>query len=543
MNTRKTSIRPRLARIGLALVLALGLTMILVQIFVSPVSADGPDSRGTDFWLAFPGNYSYQELTLFITGEVTTTGVVSIPSQSWTSPFTVTPGAVITVILPDVQLTNSDTVEDKGVHVMADDEVTVYGLNRVLYTTDAYLGLPTDVLGTEYIVLSYDARAGGGTQFAVVGTEISTTVTITPSVTTSGHTAGTPYTVTLNQGQTYLLQNATGGTDLSGSIVTADKPIAVFGSNKCTNIPPGYGACDHTVEQLPPVSTWGQNFATFPLATRSGDTFRILASTDGTTITVNSSVVATLDRGEFHETILTNTVMITATAPVLVAQYSHGTVYDGAVADPFMMLTPPYEQFLGEYTVSTPASGFTGNYVNIVAPDAVVGHITVDGTTVPSNAYTAIGSSSFSGVAYTVTLGSHHLEGPLPFGVFSYGFGNYDSYGYPGGSSYVPLSTIDSVTLTLDRPVTLVGQGLCMTTLVADQYGAPLEGVRVDFSVSGANTASGFDHTDADGEATFCYTGSNAGDDTIVATAASKSDTQYASFRFPIYLPLVARNY
>jgi hypothetical protein len=37
-------------------------------------------------------------------------------------------------------------------------------------------------------------------------------------------------------------------------------------------------ACDHLVEQLPPVNQWGRQFVTMPLATRSGgDTFRILA--------------------------------------------------------------------------------------------------------------------------------------------------------------------------------------------------------------------------------------------------------------------------
>ena len=80
------------------------------------------------------------------------------------------------------------------------------------------------------------------------------------------------------------------GADLTGSIIKSDKPIAAFGGNKCTNVPIGYYACDHIVEQLTPTSTWGQAFLTVPLATRlNGDTFRILASQDGTEVSINGS--------------------------------------------------------------------------------------------------------------------------------------------------------------------------------------------------------------------------------------------------------------
>ncbi|HZC03371.1 MAG TPA: hypothetical protein VE844_19065 [Gammaproteobacteria bacterium] len=44
------------------------------------------------------------------------------------------------------------------------------------------------------------------------------------------------------------------------------------------------------------------------------------------------------------------------------------------------MLIPPFEQSLASYTVTTPASGFSTNFINIVAPAAAVGAITLDGT-------------------------------------------------------------------------------------------------------------------------------------------------------------------
>ena len=347
------------------------------------------DSKGTDFWLMFNGNLGTPELTLFITGDTATSGTVSIPGLAFTSPFTVTPGTVTSVIIPSsAQVTTSDSIGNLGIHVVSAAEVTVYGLNRIQATTDAFLGLPTDILGTEYINLGYkNTDIVNASQFGIVATQNSTAVTITPTVTTGSRTAGVPYLITLNQGQTYQLRNTNSApADLTGSIIQSDKPIAVFGGHQCANIPNGNTfACDHVVEQLPPTSTWGQAFLTVPLATRiNGDTFRVLASQNGTEVRINGSLVVTLNRGQFYEQIIVGQSEISTTKPVLVAQYSNGTTFDSVTSDPFQILIPPKEQFLASYTVTTPATGFSINFINIVAPNAIVGAINLDGSAIPS---------------------------------------------------------------------------------------------------------------------------------------------------------------
>jgi hypothetical protein len=491
-----------------------------------------PDSKGTDFWLTFPGNLIQQQLTLFIAGDIATTGTVTGPGMAPTN-FSVTPGVVSVVnIPPSAQLATSDTVEHKGIHVTAQAEVTVYGLNRATFTTDAYLGLPTDILGTEYIVLGY---SGSSPEFAIVATVDTTTVTITPSATAGSRPAGVPFDINLNQGQTYQLR---GSADLSGSLVTSDKPIAVFGGTACANIPPGIAFCDHVVEQLPPTETWGKSFVTIPLATRdNGDTFRFLASTNGTTISVNGTVVTPvpLNRGQFHERIINSSAVITSDQPILVAQYSNSCQFDSpcgpADGDPFMMLIPPFEQFLGQYTVSTPDEAgdttpqFPANFVNVVAPSAAVGAITLDGTAIPPASFTAIGSSGFSGAQVPLSQGSHSLSGPLPFGAFIYGFGSFDSYGYPGGLSLAPVARVTGLSLAPKTATNPVGTQHCLVATVTDQNNEPLEGVRVDFNVSGANPMGGFTNTDANGQAQFCYTGENPGLDTIEASVGDIADT------------------
>ncbi|MEZ5178205.1 MAG: IgGFc-binding protein [Acidimicrobiales bacterium] len=283
----------------------------------APDAVGLPDSRGTDFWLTFPRNYfDTPELTLFITAGVATSGTVEVTALEFAQPFDVVPGTVTSVVLPPTaQVSSNDVVEANGIHVTSQEEVTVYGLSRIQYPTDAYLGLPTDILGTDHLVMSYP---DGSSEFALVAPSDDTTVTITPSVIAFGHDAGVPFQVTLDRGQTYQLD--AGQADLTGTQVSSTKPIGVYGANGCANIPNGYSACDHIVEQLPPTSAWGKQFLTEPLATRvGGDTFRVLASADGTAVSVDGAVVATLDRGQVHEQIIAASSTISATQPVLVA--------------------------------------------------------------------------------------------------------------------------------------------------------------------------------------------------------------------------------
>jgi len=157
------------------------------------------------------------------------------------------------------------------------------------------LGLPTDALGTDYFVVSYPNSYQNGTEFGVVAPYDNTTLTITPSQTAGARPAGIPYTVTLNQGQTYQLLDSAGGADLTGTEVQSDKPIAVMGASSCGNVPEYVSYCNYLIEEMVPVGLWGQVFGTVPLADRlRGDTFRILASQDGTQVSINGTPSATL---------------------------------------------------------------------------------------------------------------------------------------------------------------------------------------------------------------------------------------------------------
>ena len=483
------------------------------------------DSSGRDFWLAFPTNYIEEPaLTLFIAGEKATTGTVEVPGVDFSADFTVTPGQVTSVTLPaQAQLSgSSEGPQDRGIHVYAGADVSVYGLNRIKFTTDAYLGLPTDSLGTTYRVVSYGGA--GGSEAAVVATANDTLVTVTPSGALSdGRPAGTPFELRLDLGEAYQLRS---GEDLTGTLITSSRPVAAFGAHKCANVPASAPYCDHLVEQLTPVDSWGRRFVTMPLATRSnGDTFRILAAEDDTEVKVNGTPRATLGAGAFHEQLIDGPATIESDKPILVAQYSNGSTFDGTVSDPFMVILPPFEQFQAAYTVSTPATGFARNFINLVVPAAAAASVRVDGVAPAAGAFKPIGGSGFVGAQVEVGLGDHRIESARPLGVTVYGFDADDSYGYSGGLAVADIATVSELRLSPDDERLDVGSEACVQATAVTDAAASVADVRVDFSAAGANAASGSALTDGGGIARFCYTGAAAGEDVVTASMGALSRT------------------
>jgi hypothetical protein len=82
-------------------------------------------------------------------------------------------------------------------------------------------------------------------------------------------------------------------------------------------------------------------------------------------------------------------------------------------------------------------------------------------------------------------------------------------------------------TLTLAPPTDTnpVGTQHCVTATVQDAVGNPTSGVTVRFTVTGSINTTGSATTDANGQATFCYTGPTAtGADTITAYADTDTD-------------------
>ena len=107
-------------------------------------------------------------------------------------------------------------------------------------------------------------------------------------------------------------------------------------------------------------------------------------------------------------------------------------------------------------------------------------------------------------------------------GGYGYGYG-CPGYGYCPPTQPPPVPS--TLILTPATATNTVGDQHCVTATVRDQFGNPMSGVRVRFSVAGSVTTSGTVLTNAAGQAQFCYTGpALPGADVITAYADTDND-------------------
>ena len=149
--------------------------------------------------------------------------------------------------------------------------------------------------------------------------------------------------------------------------------------------------------------------------------------------------------GDFVElTEATEDIRITADKKVVVMQYMIGSERTGelfglpantpvnGLGDPAMTLVPSLDQFRLQYLFHAPTNYLT-TYVNVIAPAGA--SIALDG--VPVTGFSAIGASGLEVARVPLDnsgSGNHEITGNQAFGITVYGYGDYTSYWYPGGS-------------------------------------------------------------------------------------------------------------
>ncbi|MDC1068799.1 IgGFc-binding protein [Candidatus Kapabacteria bacterium] len=412
---------------------------------------------GKEFWLCFMRNHTDSPtpnestkltLKLFITSDYDANVTIEIKALNQKTNIFVPKGTVRNVEINKLAQVKSSEVIEQGlaVHVQSDNPVNVYGLNRRKLTTDTFLGLPVGVLGKEYLAIGYNIAVQLTSQFAIVATENNTEVTIIPSVkTANGVPAGQEISVVLNKGDVYQVASAPKVTsqnraDLTGSYIKANKKISFFSGHQCAYVPDNVHACNHLVEQVPPINAWGTHYYIGKQKRRSKYTYRVLASKNDTKIFENYKLLATLNTGQYIERTSNDDVQLTASNPVLVSQYSQGFRNGDSIGDPMMLLISPTQQFLTKYRFATPVSGAWQHYVNIVVPTSSLKSIKLDGKPIPRNKFKRFGTSRYSISYLNVKFGTHELTADEPFGMSSYGFGyddnKFDAYGNIGGQSF-----------------------------------------------------------------------------------------------------------
>lgn len=430
------------------------------------------DTKGREFWMGFMQNASgTQQLSVKIAADQATTGTVSVPLAGWSSPFSVPANGVVTVSVPNLyEVTGSETVLDRGVHIVAVEPVTVTAVNYQNQTTDAAQVLPIASLGTSYRV---DALPGTSTafqngqyifrsEFLIVATEDGTEVSITPSAaTTAGHAAGVPYTVQLNAGQVYQVQAISGLTDLTGTVVTGTdqsgpcRPFAVFGGSMCAVM--NCAACDHVNEQMAPVNTWGTAFHTVPVGNLAAWGFRVLANEHNTAVTIDGGAPIILSAGGMHTVASTGQpACITSDKPVSVAQFMVGATCAGT-GDPSLLLLSADERTstVATFTTLFSTQPTVNHYISVVIPSAAVGQLLLDGNPVaPASFSTYAGCAGLSHAKVPVTVGTHQLTSATGFLAYAYGLASGESYLYTLSNNMAVPAPQDTV-ICSSGPVTL----------------------------------------------------------------------------------------
>ncbi len=286
------------------------LLLLMTLAFSAPqfASAQGTPSEGKDYYLGFlypsfnrvvPAfSAGFFRIYALISSFQDNTAYVSYFNEDGTEtaaqPYKIQARKAIQIPLsvPNMRMTDpGDQIKEyKALHITAKKPINVQFFSSGGSSCGMYLCLPTNGLGTKYVISSYfdnpDGINGmpggrGPTEleqscgyFMVIAAYSGTTVNIIPASTTQGgkHVGatngpgasgvGVPYSVSLNRGQCYMVKSHCGSqdNDISGSIVESDKPIAVIAGHENVALG-GVGnrpleGRDYMVEQMMPVDYW-----------------------------------------------------------------------------------------------------------------------------------------------------------------------------------------------------------------------------------------------------------------------------------------------
>jgi len=169
-------------------------------------------------------------------------------------------------------------------------------------------------------------------------------------------------------------------------------------------------------------------------------------------VTVNATPIPTLNKGQAVQFLSGVSQNILSNKPIFVAQYANGMTFDYIIGDPFMMNITPVNQFIANSKVVIP-TGYSYNYLTVIVPNSAIGNIMLDGSIINPSSFSSISSSGYSGAKILVMPGLHNITSSYNFGVWAYGFRNYESYGFQGGTG-INLFTA-TVTPTITHTLTI----------------------------------------------------------------------------------------
>jgi len=291
-----------------------------------------------EFWFVAPDlAQSHGDRPIYMrisTMEDTANITLRMPANLGFTPITqqINPNTTFSIDLTTwiniIENTPANTVLDRGLLLTSNRNVTAYYECANASNPGIFSLKGKNAVGIDFYIVSQNDYANqvGQESFEIVATEDHTIVTIVPSDDIVGHTAGTPFQVTLDKGETFSCRAVytSAAHTLNGSHITSDKPIAVTWQDD--SLYQG-GAYDVVCDQIIPVNILGMKYIAIRGWANTNERVYVCGTQSNTDIFINGNpvAVANIQAGELYKYQLPttdNTVYLEASKPVHVMHLS-----------------------------------------------------------------------------------------------------------------------------------------------------------------------------------------------------------------------------
>lgn len=227
------------------------------------------DMHGTEFWCSFMNNEMGRTTArLYLTSTQNAQVTIESASRNYKNVVNVQAGKLTYCDVPDSVARPKllETKELTGIHILSDKPICVTAAYFEVHASNAFVVIPIKRVSTGEHFITAHGIPKSKNQIQLLATEDSVVFKVNLLANSNGiHKSNVPFTLTLNQGESYSMVADTG--DFSGSVIdiTNDKKGIVYVGDK--NLALHYGGCAHrsVVTQLNSIDWSDKKFIVMPL--------------------------------------------------------------------------------------------------------------------------------------------------------------------------------------------------------------------------------------------------------------------------------------